>query len=241
MTEVHVLRVFTDESGKYGNPLGIVLDSAGLTDDDRQSIATRLGYSETVFFDDVDRARLRLFTPASELPFAGHPLVGASWMLTRETGRQPDALYPSLMDAPVPTFAGDGITWVRGYAADAPPWELVQLPSAADVEAQQPPRPGGGWQRAQIWAWADEPAGVVRARVFALHYGVIEDEACGSATLMLADRLSRPIMVRHGKGSLIWARPSGPGAAEIGGYVAYDSRLVIDAAPPAPARPRSAP
>jgi predicted PhzF superfamily epimerase YddE/YHI9 len=228
LIEVRVLRVFTDELGRHGNLLGVVLDSTGLTDESRQSIATRLGYSETVFIEDIESARLRLFTPASELPFAGHPLVGVSWLLARETGRQPAALYPSLLQYSVPTFVENGLTWIRGHAGDTPPWELVQLASAEDVAAQKPPRRGNMWQKAQIWAWADEPEGIIRARVFALDYGVIEDEACGSATMLLAARLRQPILVRHGQGSLIWARPAGTGAAEVGGHVVYDSRTSID-------------
>jgi ClpP class serine protease len=61
----HVLRVFTDESGAFGNHLGIVIeDEAPLMRERRQAIAAELGYSETVFFQDVDTAALRIFTPA---------------------------------------------------------------------------------------------------------------------------------------------------------------------------------
>lgn len=79
----HVLRVFT-RGDVGGNHLGVVTDLSGLTSDDMQTIATDLGFSETVFIDlmraDMDPT-VRIFTPVSELPFAGHPLVGAAWML----------------------------------------------------------------------------------------------------------------------------------------------------------------
>ena len=56
---------------------------------DRQRIATELGYSETIFIDlpepGTSTAHARIFTPAVELPFAGHPTVGASWWL-RDVG-----------------------------------------------------------------------------------------------------------------------------------------------------------
>lgn len=188
-------------------------------------MATTLGYSETVFLDDVETMRMRLFTPARELPFAGHALVGVSWLLARHVGRPPDRLYPALLDAPVPTFVEAGITWVRGSVADSPPWEEVQLDSSDEVDALECPQPGSRGQRTQAWAWLDESAGVVRARVFALAYGVAEDEACGSASLKLAARLGRPIIIRHGHGSLVWARPFGPGMGEVGGHVAYQERV----------------
>jgi PhzF family phenazine biosynthesis protein len=68
MTEVHVVRVFTDEQGRHGNPLGVVLDTPGLDDNRRQAIATELNFSETVFVDDLEQAQLRIFTPAREIP-----------------------------------------------------------------------------------------------------------------------------------------------------------------------------
>jgi predicted PhzF superfamily epimerase YddE/YHI9 len=220
MVQVQVLRVFIDEQGRYGNPLGVVLDPTGLGQDDRQAIATRLGYSETVFVEDPVTARLQIFTPASELPFAGHPLVGVSWLLARENGAPLHELRPVLLAKPVPTFAVDGTTWVRGSVSDAPPWEHVQLDGAAEVEAVDPPPAGGIWQKTQIWAWDDEAAGTVRARTFAQAFGVVEDEACGSATLMLAAMVGRNLTVRHGRGSVVLARPTGPGTVEIGGRVA---------------------
>lgn len=79
----HVLRVFTrGELG--GNHLGVVNDVVGASDADMQSIATDLGFSETVFIDWCDpdaNPSVRIFTPVSELPFAGHPLVGSAWVL----------------------------------------------------------------------------------------------------------------------------------------------------------------
>jgi predicted PhzF superfamily epimerase YddE/YHI9 len=225
--DVDVVRVFTDEAGGFGNPLGVVLDSTGLTDTDRQAVAAELGYSETVFFDDVDSALLRLFTPACELPFAGHPLVGVSWLLHRVTGRQPDVLRPALLTEPVATFVDDGATWIRGAVADTPPWEQVQLADAGRIDALVPPERGMKWQKTQVWAWMDEPGGIVRARVFALDYDVVEDEACGSATLKLAGVLGRTILVHHGQGSLVRGRAAGAGQAEVGGLVAYDTRRTV--------------
>ena len=85
--DVTVLRVFTDPDGKYGNPLGVV-DAGTVEPTDRQRIATQLGYSETIFIDlpqsGASTAHARIHTPAIELPFAGHPTVGASWWLQEQ-------------------------------------------------------------------------------------------------------------------------------------------------------------
>ena len=65
-----------------GNPLGMVFDSDGLDTQAMQNIAREFNYSETVFIapprDAGHRAAMRIFTPSSELPFAGHPTVGAA-------------------------------------------------------------------------------------------------------------------------------------------------------------------
>jgi PhzF family phenazine biosynthesis protein len=79
MTSVRVLRVFTDADGASGNRLGVVQDAGAIGHERRQRIAAQLGYSETVFVED--RARIQIFTPTVELPFAGHPTVGAAWLL----------------------------------------------------------------------------------------------------------------------------------------------------------------
>lgn len=104
MPILHVLRVFTNESGEWGNPLGVFLDGPGVPEDRRQAVAADLGFSETVYVDDAADARLRIFTPEEELPLAGHPLVGTSWLLSQE-GHAPTKLRPP---------AGDVDTWVDG-------------------------------------------------------------------------------------------------------------------------------
>lgn len=68
----------------------------------------------------------------------------------------------------------------------------------------------------------DEAAGTVRARVFAARFDVPQDEACGSASMLLADRLQRPLTIQHGEGSLVFARSAADGMAEVGGRVVLD-------------------
>jgi len=76
--------VFTDTRFS-GNPLAVVLDAAALTGQQMQAIAREFNYSETVFVlppsDPAHGARVRIFTPLRELPFAGHPTVGTAFVL----------------------------------------------------------------------------------------------------------------------------------------------------------------
>jgi predicted PhzF superfamily epimerase YddE/YHI9 len=220
MTEVHVVRVFTDAEGNFGNPLGVLLDTAGLTDERRQAIATKLNFSETVFVDDVPHGQLRIFTPAREIPLAGHPLVGTSWLLSQVAGRQIDTLRP-LHAANVDTWLEDGVTWIRARIADAPEWQFVQKATPAQIEALAVP-PGPEYDMHEFWAWQDEAAGRIRARVFAGSHNIAEDEATGSGALRLIELLNRPLLITQGRGSIIHARPAASGRADVGGRVAKD-------------------
>lgn len=78
-------------TGLSGNPLAIVLDAEGLTDAQMQRIAGEFNLSETVFVlppeNPVHTARVRIFTPRQELPFAGHPTVGTAIALSQEAGK----------------------------------------------------------------------------------------------------------------------------------------------------------
>lgn len=79
-----LLDVFTDKR-LQGNPLAVVLNGDGLLDGEMQAIAREFNLSETVFLlkPQVERntALVRIFTPYTELPFAGHPTVGAAVVL----------------------------------------------------------------------------------------------------------------------------------------------------------------
>jgi len=70
-----------------GNPLAVVFGAEGLSDGQLQKIAAEFGYSETTFVmppaDPASTARVRIFTPTAELPFAGHPNVGTAAVLAR--------------------------------------------------------------------------------------------------------------------------------------------------------------
>jgi trans-2,3-dihydro-3-hydroxyanthranilate isomerase len=71
-----------------GNPLAVVLDAEGLRDSQMQSIAAEFNYSETTFVLSprvkAHAAQVRIFTPRTEIAFAGHPTVGTAVVLARE-------------------------------------------------------------------------------------------------------------------------------------------------------------
>ncbi len=99
----HVLDVFTEERFG-GNPLAVVLDADMLDAAQMQTIAREFNLSETVFVlkaqNRAHTARVRIFTPAAELPFAGHPTVGTAVLLadlrnpapSNDNGGERDAL-----------------------------------------------------------------------------------------------------------------------------------------------------
>jgi predicted PhzF superfamily epimerase YddE/YHI9 len=217
MTTLHVLSVFTDDHNRHGNALGVFLDGAAVPSAFRQQVAARLGFSETVFVDDAATGSVEICTPTSVLPFAGHPLVGTSWLLS-EQGRGTDVLRPPAGE--VPTWHVDGLTWIRGRAAWAPEMELRRFPSPSQVDALDDAPDGLGF--VDCWSWIDEVAGIVRCRVFASDFGIAEDEATGAAAVRLADHLGRALTIHQGDGSVIRAHPEADGSVAIGGRVVLD-------------------
>jgi predicted PhzF superfamily epimerase YddE/YHI9 len=217
MAQVHVVRVFCGDDGSWGNPLGVFLEGSAVPEAERQAVAADLGFSETVFVDDPERGEIRVFTPAVEIPFAGHPMVGTAWLLARERGGA-SVLRPPAGEVPV------RITEEWTYAAGHPDWtpefEFVQLDSPAEVEALE----GSPRSDAEIgmWAWIDEEGGLLRERVFAEPFGIPEDEATGAAAIALTARLGRPLDIRQGGGSRIVTRPLDDGMVEIAGRVTLD-------------------
>ena len=213
MPQLHLLRVFCADDGSAGNPLGVFLQGAEVPPERRQAVAADLGLSETVFVDDAVRGEVRIFTPAVELDFAGHPAVGTARLLEGV-----DALRPPAGEIAV-TREGENV-----YVAARPEWgpahELKQLDSPEAIDALD--GPPDGMDLVATWAWIDEGAGVMRARVFPVRIGIAEDEATGSAATKLCAHAGRPIDIHQGRGSRILARPAADGFVEIGG------RSVID-------------
>jgi trans-2,3-dihydro-3-hydroxyanthranilate isomerase len=89
-----IVDVFTD-TPLEGNQLGVFTRAGAIADVQMQALALELGFSETVFVlgsrEGVD-ARMRIFTPTHELPFAGHPVLGTAFVLGEELGSDEVAL-----------------------------------------------------------------------------------------------------------------------------------------------------
>jgi len=91
--EFETVDVFTDQRFG-GNPLAVLPDASGLGDAEMQVIAREFNLSETTFVlpprDPANTAELRIFTPATELGFAGHPNVGTAIVLASRMASRPD-------------------------------------------------------------------------------------------------------------------------------------------------------
>src|ERR1700728_2294222 len=123
--EFLVADVFTD-TPLEGNQLGIFPDGRGLSAELMLKATREMNFAETVFFQPPDEqdadARVRIFTPGAELPFAGHPTLGSAWVLgeilgqdtvTIETGaglvpveldRDGETITFGWMSQPIPDF-----------------------------------------------------------------------------------------------------------------------------------------
>jgi trans-2,3-dihydro-3-hydroxyanthranilate isomerase len=84
---IHIVDVFT-ERALTGNQLAVVLDAGDIPPDVMQRVAREMNFSETTFVMAPSQAghaaRIRIFTPGTELPFAGHPTVGTAWVLATQ-------------------------------------------------------------------------------------------------------------------------------------------------------------
>lgn len=225
--DVTVLRVFTDAEGNFGNPLGVV-DGITAPPADRQRIATELGYSETVFIDlpaeGSTTAHARIFTPVTELPFAGHPTVGAAWWL-RDRGTPIRTLQ--VPAGIVQIRYEDRLTGIITRAEWSPEFVVHDLTSVAEVLAADP----SDFEDAAyhyLWAWIDRDAGQIRSRMFANELGVPEDEATGSAAARMTEYLSRDLEITQGAGSQILTRWNPDGWVQVWGRVVDDGIRQLD-------------
>ncbi|BDB43389.1 hypothetical protein IWGMT90018_38350 [Mycobacterium kiyosense] len=195
---------------------------------ERQRVATELGYSETVFVEmptaDSTSAQATIYTPLIELPFAGHPTVGASWWL-RERGLPVNTLQvPAGL---VQVSYEDDRTAIEAPAEWAPDFAIHDLESPDAVVSADPADYSDDVAH-YLWAWADRSAGAVRARMFAANLGVAEDQATGSAAMRLTDYLSRDLVITQGNGSVIETRWSPRTWVRIAGRVTEDTVRQID-------------
>ena len=231
--DVTVLRVFTDGSGDYGNPLGVV-DASLAEPADRQRIAAELGYSETIFVDlpapGSNTATAHIFTPVVELPFAGHPTVGASWWLN-DRGTPVNTLQvPAGIVQTAYEQRSDGEFAVISARAEwAPDFSIRQLDTVDDLLAADPADHDDDAEH-YLWTWLDEGTGSIRSRCFVANLGVPEDEATGAAAVRITEHLSRDLSIIQGKGSQIRTTWSADGWVTVAGRVVDDGIRRLDRA-----------
>lgn len=218
---IALMRAFVGEDGGGGNPALVIRECAGdgWNDEDRMRVAVENGVPATVFIaDGGDRVapRIRIFgSYGLPIEFGGHPTLATVEALHR-WGVDVTSLRPNAGEVRTRRDSGTGMVHVTAPASWSKPWRHLQLaaPETIDGLTELP----AGEDFTQVWAWIDEPAGVIRARLWAPRINKGEDEACGSASMILADRLGRALTVIHGQGrSVIRVTPHGEGVVELGG------------------------
>jgi predicted PhzF superfamily epimerase YddE/YHI9 len=220
-TVTHTVRVFANESGEFGSSLGIIIDgSPALSISDRKAIARKLGYSETVFVDDAERVVVSIYNFEREIAFAGHAMLGVAWFFNANRDVPLSTVYCA--GGSIPTWTEGDVIYISAPLSSMPPWHIEPYTSVELVESVTA-QDMANKAHTVIWAWIDEAAGIVRARTFAPDWDIPEDEANGSGSMLLASQLNRALIIHHGKGSIIYARPDKDGYAVVGGRVVKDS------------------
>ena len=126
--------VFTD-TPLEGNQLAVFTDGRGLEDATMQAIALEIGFSETVFVfppESGGTVRIRIFTPFSELPFAGHPILGSAFVLGAPLQLGEIVLETGRGNIPVRLERDDGGTIVFGRMEQPVP-SVEQVTDTAPV------------------------------------------------------------------------------------------------------------
>jgi trans-2,3-dihydro-3-hydroxyanthranilate isomerase len=130
------LDVFTDHLFG-GNQLAVFIDGRGLSDETMQAVAREMNFSETTFIFPPERAdtdvRMRIFTPGSEMPIAGHPTIGSTFALARTGVIAPasERFVFGLGVGPVPV----ALTWRQSELRFA--WMTQPLPTFFDPMADR--------------------------------------------------------------------------------------------------------
>ena len=153
-----LLDVFTT-ARLQGNPLAVVLNADDLLDNQMQAIASEFNLSETVFIHRPEAVRhtaaVRIFTPHVELPFAGHPTVGAAVVLALQTRssairiEERVGLITCVMDQMTKQsgFARFGLPHLPAEAGKAP--DVIKIAHTLSIE---PEEIGCGFYQPAVWS-----------------------------------------------------------------------------------------
>jgi predicted PhzF superfamily epimerase YddE/YHI9 len=212
-TKLVRVRVFQSNEPQSGNPLAVLV---GRFDDGRQTaddvFGSFDGLNQVVLLSTQnDIPSMRIYTRTTELPFSGQPVLGALHILRTSNRRMIVATGAGEVLGKVQ----DGLDWLAARAEWSPAMLLDQLRTPAEIERLAGAPPGVGYY--YPWAWIDEPAGTIRARMFAPGLGIVEGQASGAAVVRLAAELKRDITVRQGRDSVLHARHDNDGFIWLGG------------------------
>lgn len=230
MHEYTVVDAFAREPFE-GNPVAVFFDAGDLSPDVMQRIAREMNLSEVTFVLPArlgGDARIRIFTPVNELPFAGHPLLGTAVALWYSARRDVLRLETAMGVIPCDVELDDGVVTVQ-MRQPIPGWEpyeraaellaalsltsstlpveayrngprhvFVGLPNVTALSALRPDHRALG-QFPDMAANCFANAGTHwRTRMFSPAYGVVEDAATGSAAGPLAIHLARHGLADYG-------------------------------------------
>jgi PhzF family phenazine biosynthesis protein len=139
-----IVNVFAEER-LAGNPLAVFENARGLSDADMQALALQFNLSETTFIlpSEVADARVRIFTPTFEMPFAGHPTLGSAHVV-RALSHAGDALALEMLAGTIPVIA-QGDVWTleakppATRRVDASREQLAAMLGLAESDLGAPP------------------------------------------------------------------------------------------------------
>ncbi len=230
-----IVNVFTRGTGPLtGNPLCVFESGEGLDDATMQALARQLNLSETTFILPSARAsaRVRIFTPAYEMPFAGHPTLGTAYVC-RALGLAGDEVTLEMKAGVIPvTAAADRFT----LRANPPTWRELDLPRAALAgilgleEADVAERPL--WVRAgteQLVVPLASPAAVRRARPRTGAFDALPGEDGPGQAYLFAETAPGRLLSRFffPQGEAILEDPAtGSATANLGGWCLATGRAL---------------
>lgn len=122
----YIVDVFADR--KYaGNQLAVFLDAQNLSSEEMQQMAREINFAESTFITKLDRennkAEIRIFTPSQEMQFAGHPIIGTSWVIINKIFDNPPAeIKLEVPIGPIAIHQSQGLIWLK--AAQPKFWDI---------------------------------------------------------------------------------------------------------------------
>ena len=137
----YIVDVFTDK--KYaGNQLAVFLDAGNLSSEEMQKIAREINFAESTFVTKLDKennkAEIKIFTPSQEMQFAGHPIIGTSWVLINKIfDNSPESITLNVPIGPISIHQSNDLIWLK--AAQPKFWDIFSkedFPSFSNLKKE---------------------------------------------------------------------------------------------------------